>query len=132
MVDPGCTDWLEFPTTCTAHPVLGGLGNVDTVVRADFQGVTLRLFDPGRQLWRIWWSSTARPGRLDPPVEGRFSAPDRARFETEDVLDGVPIKVRFDWSDITADAARWEQSFSFTDNGDPTAPTEPVIDRCAP
>jgi hypothetical protein len=33
-------------------------------------------------------------------------------FNGDDTLDGRPIKVRFKWSEITANNARWEQAFS--------------------
>jgi hypothetical protein len=114
-LDPACEDWEEFGAAAEARGILGGIGNTDTFTRdgGGYHGYSLRLYEPERDLWRIWWASTARPGRLDPPVEGRFSAPDRARFECEDVLEGVPIRVRFDWSQITGDAALWEQFFSF-------------------
>jgi hypothetical protein len=112
-LDPACTEWAEFESTSEARVILGGLGNIDTFHAAGYDGFSLRLFDPGADVWRIWWSSTARPGRLDPPVDGRFGADGRARFEGDDVLEGVPIRVRFDWSDITETSARWEQAFSF-------------------
>jgi hypothetical protein len=112
-LDPECHEWQEFEATSVAEAMLGGGGNIDHFHAEGYEGFSLRLYDPEADLWRIWWSSTARPGRLDPPVEGRFSAPGRARFECEDVLDGVPLRVRFDWSDITDRSARWVQAFSF-------------------
>jgi hypothetical protein len=114
-LDPDCDEWCEFNATSEARAMLGGLGNVDHFRTDDggYEGFSLRLFDPDADLWRIWWSSTQRPGRLDRPVEGRFGADGRALFECEDVLEGVPIRMRFVWSDISESSARWEQSFSF-------------------
>jgi hypothetical protein len=112
-LDPDCDEWEEFDASSEARAMLGGAGNVDHFRTAGYEGFSLRLYDPDEDLWRIWWSSTARPGRLDPPVEGRFTAPGFARFECEDVLEGVPIGMRFDWSDVTGDSALWQQSFSF-------------------
>jgi hypothetical protein len=118
-LDPECDEWREFKATSEARAILGGIGNIDHFRTDDgsYEGFSLRLFDPDADVWHIWWSSTQRPGRLDPPVEGRFSADGRARFECEDVLEGVPIQMRFDWSDITDTSARWEQAFSFDGGG---------------
>ncbi len=114
-LDPACDEWEEFEATSDAEAMLGGVGNLDHFHTDDYEGFSLRLYDPARDTWRIWWSSTARPGRLDPPVEGRFAPDGTARFETADVLEGIPIRMRFDWSEITASSARWDQSFSFDD-----------------
>jgi hypothetical protein len=115
-LDPDCTEWLEFATTGTAHPILDGLGNIDSVVApsdgplAGFQGFTLRLFEPGQRLWRIWWSSTNRPGVLDEPMEGRFTD-GTGVFHGVDTIAGQRIDVRFNWTP-GASAARWSQDFS--------------------
>jgi hypothetical protein len=107
----GCTEWEEFETALQTRAVLGGLGNVDTFVAPSWQALTLRLFEPGTRTWRIWWAATGRPGQLDPPLAGRF-ADGHGTFFGDDVHDGRPVRVRFDWTDITPTSARWEQAFS--------------------
>jgi hypothetical protein len=121
LVDPLAdepTEWVEFAATAVAEPILGGLGNVDMISAPDFpdrpgfHGFSLRLFDPGEQVWRIWWSSSVAGGVLDTPVAGRFENGE-GRFECDDVLGGRDVRVRYEWTDITPTSARWTQSFSF-------------------
>jgi hypothetical protein len=121
MLDPTCTEWVEFEATGETRPVLGGLGNVDTFSTdamppddPPYEGMAIRLFDPETRLWRIWWASTRLPGTLDTPVEGRFTD-GRGEFACDDVLNGVPVRVRFDWRVPSETSTRWEQSFSFDD-----------------
>jgi hypothetical protein len=118
MADPECDEWVEFDATGYAHPILGGLGNVDTFSVPEmpngksFEGATLRLFDTETGLWKIWWASTSAPGRLDPPVVGQFTDK-HGVFLGEDVVGGKPVEVRFDWNAVDEQTARWEQAFSF-------------------
>lgn len=122
MADPACREWVEFEGVQWMRQTLGGLGNIDNL-RVDampdgrpFEGMSVRLFDPGTGLWRIWWASTRAPGHLDPPVSGRWAGR-RGEFHGEDVVNGTPIAVRFHWDVFDADTAQWEQAFSFDGGG---------------
>jgi hypothetical protein len=119
LLDPTCEEWLEFGAEGEDRPILHGLGNRGRFSAEalppsgrPFEGFTLRLFDPERGVWRIWWASTGQPGRLDPPVEGRFDDDGIGRFTCDDVVDGVAVKVRFEWLP-DRDSPEWRQSFSF-------------------
>lgn len=114
----GSDDWERFGAVGSCRPILGGLGNVDDFRPSGagwdgFEGAAMRLFDPATERWSIHWADT---GRLQPPVVGRFLN-GVGEFFGDDHHDGRSVIVRFRWSGITADAARWEQAFS-PDGGD--------------
>lgn len=106
--------WDSFPGTLCKTRYLGGLASVDELYfpQTRHAGLTLRLFDPARRQWSIYWTSS-RTGKLDPvPVVGGFEG-DRGEFYADDKLDGRAIKVRYLWILKDRDHARWEQAFSF-------------------
>jgi hypothetical protein len=112
----GAGDWEEFPATLCATPYLAGAATVDELYMPtrDRAGLTLRLFDPERRQWSIYWVNSAT-GRLDPiPVIGGFEG-NRGEFYARDTVDGRPIKVRYLWTIADRNHARWEQAFSYDD-----------------
>ena len=111
----GCTEWDRSEGAASCRPVLDGVGNVDeiTVPAIDAIGMTLRLFDPRTDLWSLHWASTTAP-RLDPPLTGRF-IDGVGTFHGTDVHEGIPIRIRFVWDEITPTTARWTQAFSSDD-----------------
>ncbi|GAB7046074.1 hypothetical protein [Catenuloplanes indicus] len=110
--DPGCTEWVEFDATAHAEPILGGLGHIDRIRAGDFEGLTLRQFDPDARVWRIWWASSNRPGHLDPPLEGTW-CDGTGVLLGDDGVGGRPVRLRFEWTTDGADSARRQQEFSY-------------------
>jgi hypothetical protein len=35
------------------------------------------------------------------------------RFYCDDVINGTPVKVRYEWSDTTTDTPKWNRAFSY-------------------
>jgi hypothetical protein len=112
----GSHDWLEFDGSCSMRKLMDGWANVDdnvmNVPGAAYRGVGLRSYDPKTGMWAIWWMDGRNPfGDLDPPVKGHF-VNGVGDFYANDTLNGKPIRVRYEWSHITASSARWEQAYS--------------------
>ena len=114
-----CHDWIEFDGTCAARRILDGFGNCDEsqigLPGCPYRGMAFRTWDPGRRLWSIYWLDSRRPGHLAAPVRGRFEETRAGRLGTflgDDEFEGRPIRMRYLWSRITANSARWEQAFS--------------------
>ena len=112
----GSTTWVEFEGMQTSKRVWNGRANLDEFVvhspkaGVDVEGVTLRLYDPRAQEWRIYWANSRR-AIVDPPVVGRFTN-GRGEFYGMDTHEGRSILVRYVWYDITSTSAKFEQSFS--------------------
>lgn len=106
--------WYEFPGHCVCRAFFGGAGSFEEseFPTQGFSAATVRLQDPATGLWSIFWINSTRPESLrKTPVAGRFSD-GVGIFECEDTYRDRPIRVRYRWSDITIDRARYEQSFS--------------------
>lgn len=107
--------WETFTGTCNLTMLLDGAANVDDNVLSTPDGTytaaSLRAFDAVTKKWSIWWLDSRHPGQLDPPVTGGFHG-NVGLFFSDDTWNGKPIKVRFMWSDVTGNSARWQQAFS--------------------
>lgn len=119
----GSNDWESFSARQTNQPLPAGIGNYDDFVaadwRPDFVGMSLRVFNPVTQLWSIYWLDNQTgglnpQGQLNPPVVGKFAA-GIGTFTGDDVIDGRKVKVRYVWSNISTNAAHWEQAMSLDD-----------------
>lgn len=117
----GSDEWETFSATSTVQQLPGGVINFDTLVAEDWRpgwvGMSLRVFNPATNLWSIHWVTNdgggidATSGQLEPAVVGRFQG-DEGVFEGDDVFEGRPIRVRFQWLRLGTDHARWQQAFS--------------------
>jgi hypothetical protein len=108
----GSDDWDEFPATSHAALHLGGVANVDEIRfhTQGWSGMTVRTFNLQTRQWSIYWINS-RTGALFPPVVGGFAG-ERGEFYGDDEDGGRPVKVRYVWTKLGTDAARWEQAFS--------------------
>jgi hypothetical protein len=108
--------WVEFDGTCNVRPLMGGSANLEEHVlnapNGTYRAVGLRAYDIKTGEWTIRWLDGRYPSYpLDPPVKGSFEN-SVGTFYSEYVANDKPMRVRFLWSQITSNSARWEQATS--------------------
>jgi hypothetical protein len=105
--------WLMFEGEATCWTILGGVGSVEELripVR-NFSGMGLRLLNIEQGIWSDFWVN-ARSGVLTTPGTSGVFIDGTGTFEADEVEDGVPMKVRGIWDQITPTSCRWRQAIS--------------------
>jgi hypothetical protein len=106
--------WVEYNGSSIVHSLCGGRANLVELDVAGpsgrIQGVSLRLYNAEGRQWSLNFASMA-DGLLTVPSTGEFTD-GRGAFYGADTLRGRAILVRFLIFDMTADSARFEQSYS--------------------
>jgi hypothetical protein len=107
-------NWSEFHGRSLVQAFASGRCNlVDLNISGGqrrIAGVSLRLYNPQTRQWSLNFANMAE-GTLTAPVYGGFEN-GRGVFYGSDTVDGRVVLVRFVISDITANAARFAQSYS--------------------
>lgn len=108
----GSKEWDEYPATSVAVPMLDGSAVVDEL-RAPSRGIhgfSIHLFEPKTQEWNVLWVSASN-GKLQVPMRGRL-VNGVFEFQGDDTHEGKPIRARYRWTNISQNAATWEQAYS--------------------
>ena len=114
----GSTTWVEFEGKQVTREIWDGRANVDEFVvdnpktNTHIEGLTLRLYNPEKREWSLYWATSKNGVVAMPPTVGRWNGKGRGEFYDREVFEGKPIIVRYAWSDVTASSAHFEQSFS--------------------
>ena len=110
----GSNTWEEFDGTSVTRKVWGGRANLEEFEtngsNGKVEGLTLRLYSPQSHQWSLYWAN-GKDAVLNIPTVGEFKD-GRGEFFDQEPYNGRAIIVRYIWSEITANSAHFEQSFS--------------------
>jgi hypothetical protein len=115
----GKITWVEFEATSEMNKMLRGIGNIDhfsaEIDGKPFEGMTLRLFDPQKKLWSIYWADSNHGVLGMPPVVGSFENK-VGHFFSKDLYNGASIITVYRWDARDPGKPVWSQTYS-EDNG---------------
>ncbi len=110
----GSTARVDYEGYTIVRKVWGGKANMAELEvdgpEGHIEGLSLRLYNPESRQWSLNFVNSAG-GVIGVPTVGEFRN-GRGEFYDQESIGGRLILVRNVWSDITANAARFEQSFS--------------------
>jgi hypothetical protein len=111
----GSKTWVDYEGTSVTRKVWNGRADLEEFETdgsaGHIEGLALRLYSPQSHQWSIFWANS-KDGILGvPAMTGQFKD-GRGEFYDQEIFEGRTIYVRFVWSDITANSAHFEQSFS--------------------
>jgi len=110
----GSNQWVNLTGTGECTPLWGGRAQLDTLEvdgsSGHIEGLTLRLYNPNTQEWRLYWANS-KDGLVVVPQIGRFKA-GHGEFYAQDTLDDRSILIKYDWTALRSNSPHFEQSFS--------------------
>lgn len=104
--------WQRFDSGATVHRVLGGMGSIEELRKADggYMGMGVRVWLPEQKKWADHWTSAGN-GVVNAPQYGTFIDGEGV-FISEEEVDGTKWLYRGIWDRITGKSCRWHQSAS--------------------
>jgi len=126
------TTWVEFDGTSVTRKIWDGRGNFEEFetdsAGGHIEGLTLRVYNPETHQWSIYWANSKDPNLGQPitPMVGEFKN-GIGQFYDQELWNGRSVFVRFIWSNITANSAHFEQSYS--DDGGKTWEVNWITDQ---
>ncbi|MCY7386729.1 MAG: LysE family translocator [Burkholderiales bacterium] len=114
--------WETFSAAIHMEKLPGNIGNIDAMTAPDWRpnwvGVAIRIFNGETGLWSIYWLAgktggiDSATGQLTVPVVGKFEN-EVGIFESDEIVEGKALRVRFTWTKVDTDHVKWQQAFSF-------------------
>ncbi|PTL98691.1 MAG: DUF1579 domain-containing protein [Candidatus Arcticimaribacter sp.] len=110
-----CNEWTEFQAEMETKSILNGLGLMDEMKSThygdNFIGLSIRMFNPETNIWKIFWADTSNPGNyLKEQVSGEFKN-GIGKFYGKELYKGKEVKLRFIWKRPSTQTALWEQAY---------------------
>jgi hypothetical protein len=108
------TQFIELTGTVVVRRIFEGRGALEEIEadgpKGHWEGMSVFLYDPAAHEWSQTFISAAR-GTFSNGLIGSFKD-GRGELFAQDTLDGRFILIRGAWSNISADAHRYEESYS--------------------